>query len=117
MRRVGGPQHAGKQAGRQAARQQLAGADQRAGVGRGPGRVAPARAHPRVDRDLVTEGGTDELEAVAKAATAEHETIHNMPFPVTPEMVVESLIALERISRRVREDRGLPEPVKYEAKH
>lgn len=54
---------------------------------------------------------------MAKAATAEHETIHNMPFPVTPEMVVESLIALEHISRRVREDRGLPEPVKYEAKH
>ena len=65
----------------------------------------------------LTPEDTEELEAVAKAATAEHETIHNMPFPVTPEMVVESLIALERISRRVREDRGLPKPVKYEAKH
>ena len=60
---------------------------------------------------------TEELEAVAKAATAEEETIHNMPFPVTPEMVVEALIALERISRRVREERGLPKPVKYEAEH
>ena len=60
---------------------------------------------------------TEELEAVAKAATAEEETIHNMPFPVTPEMVVESLIALERISRRVREERDLPKPVKYEAEH
>ena len=65
----------------------------------------------------LTPDDTAELEAVAKAATAEEETIHNMPFPVTPEMVVESLIALERISRRVREERGLPEPVKYEAKH
>ena len=65
----------------------------------------------------LTPEDTEELEAVAKAATAEEETIHNMPFPVTPEMVVESLIALEGISRRVREERGLPEPVKYEAKH
>ncbi|MCT1452458.1 glycerol dehydrogenase [Corynebacterium sp. p3-SID1145] len=65
----------------------------------------------------LTPEDTEELEAVAKAATAEHETIHNMPFPVAPEMVVESLIALEHISRRVREQRGLPEPVKYEAKH
>ena len=65
----------------------------------------------------LTPEDTEELEAVAKAATAEHETIHNMPFPVTPEMVVESLIALEGISRRVLEERGLPEPVKYEAKH
>ena len=60
---------------------------------------------------------TEELEAVAKAATAEDETIHNMPFPVTPELVVDALVSLESISRRVREDRGLPEPVKYVAEH
>ena len=57
------------------------------------------------------------LEAVAKAATAEEETIHNMPFPVEPEQVVEALIVLENTSRRVREERGLPEPKKYVNKH
>lgn len=56
---------------------------------------------------------TDELNAVAKAATAEGETIHNMPFPVTPEMVVDALIAIEGIARRVRSEHGLPEPVEY----
>ena len=56
---------------------------------------------------------TDVLEAVAKAATSEDETIHNMPFPVTPEQVVEALITLEYTSRRVREERGLPEPKLY----
>ena len=60
---------------------------------------------------------TDVLEAVAKAATAEEETIHNMPFPVKPAQVVEALITLEHTARRVREERGLPEPKKYEAKH
>lgn len=57
------------------------------------------------------------LEAVAKAATAEEETIHNMPFPVEPEQVVEALIVLENTGRRVREERGLPEPKKYVNKH
>lgn len=57
-----------------------------------------------------------ELQAVAKAATVPEETIHNMPFPVTPEMVVDALRAVEAVSRRVRAERGLPEPKKYEAK-
>lgn len=60
---------------------------------------------------------TDVLEAVAKAATSEDETIHNMPFPVTPEQVVEALITLEYTSRRVREERGLPEPKLYVNAH
>lgn len=60
---------------------------------------------------------TDLLQAVAKAATAEGETIHAMPFPVTPDMVVAALTAVEHISRRVRAERGLPEPVAYVAPH
>ncbi|WP_040158387.1 glycerol dehydrogenase [Nigerium massiliense] len=59
----------------------------------------------------------DELHAVAKAATAEGETIHNMPFPVTPDLVVNALIAAEGLSRRIRADKGLPEPVMYYARH
>lgn len=63
----------------------------------------------------LTPDNTEELQAVAEAATAEHETIHNMPFPVTPDLVVDALIALEGVSRRVRKERGLPEPVLYVA--
>ncbi|WP_175935196.1 glycerol dehydrogenase [Corynebacterium sp. Marseille-P4321] len=59
---------------------------------------------------------TETLEEIAKAATTEDETIHNMPFPVTPEMVVEALVVLETTARRVREERGLPAPKKYEGK-
>ncbi len=54
-----------------------------------------------------------ELKAVAQAATVEGETIHAMPFPVTAEMVYDALVAIETISRRVRAERGLPEPVPY----
>ena len=56
-----------------------------------------------------------ELEAVAAAATAEGETIHAMPFPVTPDMVVDALRTIEGLSRRVREEHGLPAPVLYRA--
>jgi glycerol dehydrogenase len=65
----------------------------------------------------LTVENTAELRAVAEAATVPDETIHNMPFPVTPELVVQALIAIEGISRRVRADHGLPEPVLYVAKH
>jgi glycerol dehydrogenase len=58
-----------------------------------------------------------ELRAVAEAATVEGETIHNMPFPVTAELVVDALIAVETISRRVRAEHNLPAPVLYEAHH
>ena len=53
-------------------------------------------------------------QAVAEAATAEGETIHNMPFPVTPELVVDALVAIEGIARSIRAEHGLPEPVLYE---
>jgi glycerol dehydrogenase len=58
---------------------------------------------------------TTELRAVAEAATVEDETIHNMPFPVTADMVVDALTVIEGLSRRVRAEYGLPEPVKYVA--
>ena len=60
---------------------------------------------------------TEELEAVAAAATVESETIHSMPFPVTAADVVAALTSIERLSRSIRADKGLPEPVKYEAAH
>ncbi|WP_421740665.1 glycerol dehydrogenase [Cellulomonas sp.] len=50
------------------------------------------------------------LDAVAKAATAEGETIHNMPFPVSADLVADALKTIEGLSRRVRSERGLPAP-------
>jgi len=60
---------------------------------------------------------TAELRAVAESATVEGETIHNMPFTVTPELVVDALIAVEAISHRVRAEHNLPAPVLYVAGH
>lgn len=37
--------------------------------------------------------------AIGRAATAEGETTHNMPFPVTPEMVADALIAGDSYAR------------------
>ncbi|MYX54401.1 iron-containing alcohol dehydrogenase, partial [Streptomyces sp. SID8382] len=56
-----------------------------------------------------------ELRTVAEAATAEGETIHSMPFEVHSEDVVSALKSIERFARRVREDTGLPAPVRHEA--
>lgn len=53
---------------------------------------------------------TAELRAVAEAATAPGETIHNMPFPVTADAVLDALTTIEAISRRVRGVHGLAEP-------
>lgn len=58
-----------------------------------------------------------ELRDVAAAATADGETIHAMPFPVTADQVVDALKTVEILSRRIRADRGLPEPVKWIAPH
>ena len=60
---------------------------------------------------------TETLRIVAEAATAEGETIHNMSFEVTAENVVYALISVERLSRQIRAEAGLPEPVKYVARH
>ena len=57
----------------------------------------------------------DDLMAVAMAATVDGETIHNMPFEVSPGEVVAALTSLERFSRGVRERAGLPAPEFYRA--
>jgi glycerol dehydrogenase len=41
----------------------------------------------------------DELMQVAQLACAEGETIHNMPFPVSPDMVLDALIAADAYGR------------------
>ena len=48
----------------------------------------------------------EELEAVAKAATAPGETIHNMPFAVTPAMVVDAMVAADSYSRAYQQESG-----------
>jgi glycerol dehydrogenase len=58
-----------------------------------------------------------ELEKVAAAATVEGETIHSMPFEVRPAEVVAALRSIERMSRRIREEAGLPAPVEYAVHH
>ncbi len=56
-----------------------------------------------------------ELRAVAEGATVADETIHNMPFPVTADRLLDALKAVEGISRAVRAAKGLPAPVLYVA--
>lgn len=58
---------------------------------------------------------TEDLRRVAEAATVEGETIHNMPFPVTADDVVDALTSIEGFARQVRAEAGLPEPVFYTA--
>jgi glycerol dehydrogenase len=48
----------------------------------------------------------EELETVAQAATAPGETIHNMPFPVTPAMVVDAMVAADSYARAYRQESG-----------
>lgn len=64
----------------------------------------------------LTEAGLGDVEdsvlrTVAEAATAPAETIHNLPFPVTVDAVVDALKAVEVTGRAVRAEAGLPEPV------
>ncbi|MBC7441814.1 MAG: glycerol dehydrogenase [Ramlibacter sp.] len=58
-----------------------------------------------------------ELRAIATASTLPGETIHNMPFVVTADDVLDALKSIERLSRSVRVARGLPAPVAYVQKH
>lgn len=44
----------------------------------------------------------EELETVAEAACAEGETIHNMPYDVYPEMVVDAMISADAFGRQRR---------------
>lgn len=63
----------------------------------------------------LTTDDVGDLTAVARAATAEGETIHAMPFPVGVPDLVDALRSIEGFSRRVREEAGLPEPVGHTA--
>lgn len=65
----------------------------------------------------LTPEDTEEIRAIAEAATAEGETIHSMPFTVTPDLVEEALSSLEITARRIRKDHGLPAPELYRADH
>lgn len=65
----------------------------------------------------LTAESTDELELVANAATVAGETIHAMPFEVRPADVVSALKSIERFSRRIRDEAGLPAPKPYVAAH
>ncbi|MCU0494159.1 MAG: glycerol dehydrogenase [Chloroflexaceae bacterium] len=49
------------------------------------------------------EASPEELRQVAEAACAEGETIHNMPFGVTPDMVLDALRAADAYGRAYRE--------------
>lgn len=65
----------------------------------------------------LTAEDTRELELVANAATVPGETIHAMPFEVRSSDVVSALKSIERFSRRVRDEAGLPAPKPYVAAH
>ncbi|MDJ0313531.1 glycerol dehydrogenase [Arthrobacter sp. H35-D1] len=65
----------------------------------------------------LTAESTHELALVANAATVAGETIHAMPFEVRPADVVSALKSIERFSRRIRDEAGLPAPKPYVAAH
>lgn len=51
-----------------------------------------------------------ELATIAEAALAPGETIHNMPFEISPTELVAALKSIERFARTIRSETGLPEP-------
>ncbi|WP_406692222.1 glycerol dehydrogenase [Saccharopolyspora sp. ID03-671] len=59
----------------------------------------------------------DTIRAVATAAAAEGETIHSMPFEVTPDDVAAALTSIDRHATRIRENANLPAPEPYTANH
>lgn len=56
---------------------------------------------------------SDSIGIIAAAATAPTETIHSMPFDVSAAEVAAALKSIERLSRRIRRDAGLPEPTRF----
>ncbi len=48
----------------------------------------------------VADCSREHLLPVAQAACAEADTLHNMPFPVTPEAVVEAMLAADALGRK-----------------
>ena len=62
--------------------------------------------------DIGLEGcGPEVLAAVAKRSVAKGETIHNEPFPVRPEMVLDAIRAADAIGRRWSATRPLAQPL------
>ncbi|MET4224060.1 glycerol dehydrogenase [Oerskovia enterophila] len=61
----------------------------------------------------LTTADVGDLRRVADAATAPGETIHAMPFEVRVPELVDALRSIEGLSRAIRADAGLPEPVRY----
>jgi glycerol dehydrogenase len=59
----------------------------------------------------------DALRIVADAATVPGETIHAMPFEVRSDEVASALASIERYAVTVREQAGLPAPVRWTAHH
>ncbi len=55
----------------------------------------------------------EDLTTVARAATAEGETIHAMPFDVRVPDLVDALRSIEALSRDIRSRAGLPAPVPH----
>ncbi|WP_026544583.1 glycerol dehydrogenase [Arthrobacter sp. 35/47] len=65
----------------------------------------------------LTTDDTDDLRRIAETATVGGETIHNMPFEVSVGDLTSALVSIERLSRRVRSNAGLPEPELYQPRH
>ena len=62
--------------------------------------------------DVGVDSDTADLDAVAAAACAEGETIHNLPFAVNPAMVVDAMLAADAYGheRRALRERSRPLP-------
>jgi glycerol dehydrogenase len=62
--------------------------------------------------DVDVDAESADLAAVAEAACAEGETIHNLPFPVDPAMVVDAIVAADLYGqeRRALRERSRPLP-------
>ena len=62
--------------------------------------------------DVGVDADTADLDAVAGAACAEGETIHNLPFAVNPAMVVDAMLAADAYGheRRALRERSRPLP-------
>lgn len=62
----------------------------------------------------IGEAGREELQGVAEGACTPGETIHNEPFDVYPEMVVDAMLTADALGRQRRAllagEAQLPEP-------
>ena len=51
----------------------------------------------------IRDASEEQLMEVAKLACAENDTLHNMPFPVTPETVYAAILGADQLGRYYRE--------------